>query len=186
MTERTATLREITDALATARGMSTDEHERLYSRARTMRDRGLIFTRLPRSQGRETKYAEGDICAAVTAISMSLAGTSQDVIAAMLGQLRTFGPRGEIHACGTPAFEDHLAAIRSGAPVFVRFDVVHLGDDSGRWPGTHSRMGSLASLGLEEEFERTDAYGATYRIEKSDLIPVTLHCKPVLDILAED
>lgn len=171
MTERTATLRRITDALAVVHQMNDAGRERLYSRARTMRDRNLICTQSPRSQGKEIEYGGADIAAAVVAITVSLSGGSQNKIAAINRDLRTFGDN---QTQGIPAYEDNLAAILTGPDlIFVRFDVY--GEP---FAYTRTRMGTLDTLGLNPlTCEDVSPFlGA-------DLIPVSLRVRPVFDVL---
>lgn len=172
MNTRVATLRQITDAIATVRDMNDDDREQLHSRAKTMRARNLICTASPRSQGKEIQYSEADIAAAVVAITVSLSGGTQGKIASINRQLRTFGDN---QTQGIPAYEDNLELILKGdEPIFIRFDVIAL-----PWQSTRAKMGALGSLGLEKPFEWFDSYQHRNLIAESSLIPVTAVVKPV-------
>lgn len=164
MTDRTATLRQITDAIAAVRDMSDTDREKLYSRARTMRDRNLICTESPRAQGKEIQYSGADIAAAVVAITVSLNGGSQGKIAAINRDLRMFGDnQSGLHS--TPAYEDNLDAILAGdPPIFIRYDVIAL-----PWAHTRTQMGALNTLGLPDWSATTE----------TTLIPVTALVNPV-------
>lgn len=170
-----ATLRQIVSAIATVRSMSEDEHRNLYSRARTMRDRGLICTEFPSGQGREIFYNGADIAAAIVAITLSLNGASQGKIAAINRDLRTFGNN---QTLGTPAYEDNLTAILSGVKhIFIRFDVFVR-----PWESTRARMGLLSELALSDgsSWSNEDVV-----ITETTIIPVSAIVRPVFSALFE-
>jgi len=170
-----ATLRQITEAICKVRNLGDDECERLYSRARTMRDRGLILTGNAKQQGREIRYSGADVAAAVVAINISLNGGSTGQIEAINNQLRTFE-----NTQGIPAFEENLSRILNGCPVFVRLDFI-----SHPWPATHARMGTFAEINLTDEFEWIDGFKHLNVITQSTLLPVTTLVQPVLAAIAE-
>ncbi|MDP3961297.1 MAG: hypothetical protein Q8Q26_14775 [Pseudorhodobacter sp.] len=173
-----ATLREITDAIAKDReegsaGATSDEMSRLYSRARTMRDRGLIRAANRTSQGKENFFEAADIAAAVVAITISLNGGSIGQIEAINGSLRTFD-----NTQGIPAFEMNLARILAGVPVFIRLDFL-----SHPWPSTRAKMGTIEELDIGGNYEWIDAYGHRCVITQSNLLPVTTLVHPIFRIL---
>lgn len=170
-----ATLRQITEAICKVRNLGEDERERLYSRARTMRDRGLILTGNAKQQGREIRYSGADVAAAVVAINISLNGGSTGQIDAINNQLRTFE-----NTQGIPAFEENMGRILEGHPVFVRLDFI-----SHPWPATHARMGTFSEISLTDEFEWIDGYQHLNVITQSILLPVTTLVQPVLAAIAE-
>lgn len=162
-----ATLRQITEAICQVRNLGDGERERLYSRARTMRDRGLILTANAKQQGREIKYSGADIAAAVVAINISLNGGSTGQIEAINNQLRPFD---------NPAFEVNFDRIVKGEPVFIRLDFI-----SHPWAATHVRMGTFAEVNLTEEFEWIDGYQHLNVITQTNLLPVTTLVRAIFD-----
>lgn len=170
-----ATLRQITEAIGQVRAFGDEERERLYSRARTMRDRGLILTANARQQGREIKYSGADIAAAVVAINISLNGGSTGQIESINNQLRPFDNPETF-----PAFEANFDRIVKGEPVFVRLDFI-----SHPWTATHARMGTFAEISLTDKFEWVDDYQHLNVITQTNLLPVTTLVLPVLAAIAE-
>ena len=177
MTNHTATLRQITDAIATFRGKDGEERDRLYSRARTMRDRGLILTASHRSQGREIQYSAADIAAAVVAITISLNGGSTGQIEAINRDLRDIG-NGFSKTQGYPAFETHLNAIMAGEGVFIRFDIL-----SQPWEQTCAKMGKWVDLNINPQFATFDAENNLFVITQTNLFPVTTLVQPIFSAL---
>lgn len=176
-----ATLREITDAIVrdraegSARGI-TEEMSRLYSRARTMRDRGLIRAANQTSQGKENVFEAADIAAAVVAITVSLNGGSTGQIEAINSKLRTFE-----NTQGIPAYEMNLERILAGVPVFIRLDFL-----SHPWPSTRVKMGTIEELDIGGVYEWIDGYGHRFVISESTLLPVTTLVQPIFRILASE
>ena len=179
MTTPNATLREITDAITETLNMESararDEAfaENLYSRARTMRDRGFIRTAARTTQGREIVYSGADIAAAVVAITISLNGGSYGQISAINGSLRKFD-----NTQGIRAYEDNLPRILDGVPIYVRLDIV-----SHPWPVARARMGTLSEIELNDAFEWRDALGHLNIITESIILPVTALVTRVFDVL---
>lgn len=170
------TLRNITDAICAVDCLDEAEGKRVYERARMLRDKGLIKTNSASSQGRAMVFSEADVAAAVTAIYGSLSGASWGLIGAILGDLRTID-----NTLGSPAFEDHAEAIKSGVPVWVRVDVISDPEFAKvGFPGeVVAKMGTLQQIGVTDEPEST--HPGTRQVL---LWPVTLRVKPVLDYLA--
>ena len=174
----TATLREITDAIAKDREEGSarpgaEEMTRLYSRARTMRDRGLIRTANRSSQGKENVFGAADIAAAVVAITVSLNGGSIGQIEVINGDLRTFD-----NTQGIPAFEENLERILASVPVFIRLNFL-----SHPWPSARATMGTLEELDIGGAHEWIDGYGHRFVITQSNLLPVTTLVQPIFRIL---
>lgn len=170
-----ATLRQVTEAICHVRALGDEERERLYSRARTMRDRGLILTANAKQQGREIKYSGADIAAAVVAINISLNGGSMGQIEALNNQLRPFD-----NPATFPAFEANFDRIVTGEPVFIRLDFI-----SHPRAATHARMGTFAEVNLTEEFGWIDGYQHLNVITQTNLLPVTTLVRPVLAAIAK-
>ncbi|MGZ2258085.1 hypothetical protein [Roseobacter sp. A03A-229] len=153
------TLRQVADAVWKTRGDrdTDDERQRIYDRARMLRDKGLISSSQPRSQGKTMTFAEADVVAAVVSITASLNGTNWNTIEhlnAELGKkLRAF-----------------LPDIKSDRPVFARIDLVTK-------PWSHV----TAVIGGPEVRTQDYAEGSTQFL----VWPVTDLVKPVLDLLRE-
>jgi hypothetical protein len=167
------TLRDITDAICAIDRLDKTEAKRVYERARMLRDKGLLKTSTPPSQGRAAAFSEADTAAAVTAIRANLSGSSWNLIGAILSDLRAIE-----NTNGRPAFEEHIEAIKAGTPVWVRVDVlvnpefVEVG-----LPGeVTAKMGTLAAIGVTDDPINTAPF--THQIT---LWPVTLIARPVLD-----
>ncbi|MBR3370897.1 MAG: hypothetical protein IKG52_09720 [Rhodobacteraceae bacterium] len=182
MTEYAATLRQITDAIAAFRGLSDADKERLYSRARTMRDRGLINTASPKAQGREIRYSGPDIAAAVVAITISLNGGSTGQIEAINMRLRKFGAD-YTTTDSIPAYEENFEAILSGPQIFIRFDMVLLSDGESSFSQTDTKMGVFEDLGLADSFDSVDSFGHRRIVTQSNLFPVSSLVRPVIATL---
>ena len=159
------TLRHIADALWKTRGdrATEEERQRIYDRARMLRDKGLIATTNPRSQGKTMVFTEADAAAAVVAITASLNGSSWGIIELLNAELRTIG-----NTMGKPMFETFIEDIKAGVPVFARLDLIIE-------PWSHS----VARMGYSEIRIIDLAPGTT----QSLLWPVTDLTKPVLDAL---
>ncbi|CAM3088577.1 hypothetical protein PANO111632_02365 [Paracoccus nototheniae] len=168
----TATLRQITDAVARTRG--NQDPARLYSRARTMRDRGLILSSAATSQGKEISYSPADIAAAVVAISLSLDGGSSGQVSAINSKLRPIG-----NTQGTFAYEKNVQRVSDGVQIFIRLDIY-----THPWAFTDAKMGSFEEVGLTERFEWFDDWNHANVISQTVLLPVTTLVRPVLSILA--
>jgi hypothetical protein len=160
------TLRQITDAMWATGPVAENKNERqrIYDRARMLRDRGLILSSAPRAQGRTMTFAEADVAAAVVAITASLNGMSWGIIGAINDHLRAID-----NTMGRPEFENHIGRIKAAKPVFARVDIV-----SEPWAATSGTMGGPEVLGTEL------ANGTTQVL----VWPVTALAKPVLDHLA--
>lgn len=160
------TLRQIADAVWKTRGdrPTDDERQRIYDRARMLRDKGLIRSTLPVSQGKTATFTEADAAAAVVALTASLNGMSWGIIEAINGQLRSIG-----NTTGKPMFERYLDNIKTGFPVFARLDVLVQ-----PWSHTVAAMGGVEILSTEISDSTTQVL----------IWPVTVLAKPVLDILA--
>ena len=172
-----ATLREISDAILKDREAGnvrpiSDDMSRLYSRVRTMRDRGLIRSATRTSQGQENVFGAADIAAAVVAISISLSGGSTVQIEAINSYLRTFD-----NTQGIPAFERNLERILAGVPVFIRLDFM-----SHPWPSHRAIMGTIEELDIGGPYE-WDGYGQRCVITTTTLLPVTTIVLPIFRIL---
>lgn len=158
----TATLRQITDIIAELRD---DDPARLYSRARTMRDRGLISTAGETTQGREIAYENGEIVAAVVAINISLNG----------------GPTAQIEMINhdlAASYGALFAEIAAGEPLAVRYDVLIK-------PWAHTRATLIDLREMEMRFARLDAYGHPHLIVETRLIPLDATVTPVLQRLVK-
>lgn len=169
------TLRDITDAICAVDRLDKKECNRVYERARMLRDKGLIRTHASSSQGRAMVFNEADVAAAVTAIYGSLSGASWGLIGTILSDLRAIE-----NTQGRPEFEQNIEAIMSGEPIWARVDVIvdpefaEIG-----FPGSSvARMGTLQTLGLKDDPAST--HSGTRQVV---LWPVTLRVKPVLDHL---
>jgi hypothetical protein len=163
------TLRQVTDAIW-ATGPSPeekDERQRIYDRGRMLRDKGLILSSAPRTQGRAMTFTEADVAAAVVAIAASLNGQSWGIIEAINLQLRAIG-----NTMGAPKFEKHLEEIKTGVPIFARIDLVLL-----PFAYTDACMGGIADVEFGDLAE-----GTTQVL----IWPVTSLAKPVLDHLAKE
>jgi hypothetical protein len=167
------TLRQITDALWATGPKANDEteRERLYGHGRMLRDKGLILSSRPQSQGKVTLFSEADTAAACVAICASANGMSWGIVLALNSELRAIG-----NTLGRPEFEASIEAIKAGIPVFARLDIV--GRPS-NFPVAynHARMGSEADVSLST---LPPAEGTTQIL----FWPVTEIAKPVLDYLA--
>lgn len=165
----TYTLRQMADALWKTGSQKDDpaEGERIYDRARMLRDRGLIKSSQSRSQGRTMTLSEADVAAAVVAITASLNGASWGQIQALNQDLRAID-----NTQGRPEFERVISDIASGIPIFARLDII-----AGEVPCTRARMGQAASVSLEAV---PVAIGTTQMV----FWPVTEIVKPILDYLA--
>lgn len=161
------TLRQIADAVWEVRGDRSDdtERQRIYDRARMLRDKGLIKTSSPRSQGKTTTYSDADTASAVVNLMASLDGMSWGIIQALNGELRAIG-----NAQGRPEFERNIEAIKNGSPIFARIDVRLK-------PWAHTK----ACMGGEEVRTFELAEGTTLSLTW----PITDWAKPVLDILSD-
>lgn len=171
-----ATLRDISDAICAVDRLDKKECKRVYERARMLRDKGLIKTSQPATQGRVTVFNPADVAAAVTAIYASLSGASWGLIGAILDHLRAID-----NTQGRPAFEEHFEAINTGKPIWVRVDVITDPDYAGILEGwTDAKMGSLEAIGISEN-------SATFHSGTRQIVfwPITLRVKPVLDHLAK-
>lgn len=164
----TYTLRQMADALWKTGSQKDDntEGEKIYDRARMLRDRGLIQSSQPRSQGRTMTLSEADVAAAVVAVMASLNGASWGQIEALNQDLRGIG-----NTQGQPEFERQIADIASGIPIYARLDII-----AGPVPYTRARMGQAADVSLEAA---PAAVGTTQMI----FWPVTEIVKPILDYL---
>lgn len=159
------TLRQIADALWEARGdrLTDEERQRIYDRARMLRDKGHIRSANPRSQGKEMTFTEADVAAAVVALTASLNGMSWGIIEALNGQLRAIG-----NTMGRPMFEAHIEDIKSGVPIYARLDLL-----TQPWSQTIASMGGSDVLSANMEAGTTQVL----------IWPVTQLAKPVLDLL---
>lgn len=159
------TLREIADALCDSRTdePSKEERQRIYDRARMLRDKGHIASAKPRQQGKAMTFTEADVVAAVVAMSASLDGMSWGIIGAINQDLRAIG-----NTQGRPMYEHFLGEIKSGIPVFIRLEV-----RSRPWGHTEATMGHADVLAHSPNINTTLVL--TW--------PVTVLAKPVLDIL---
>lgn len=159
------TLRQIADSLWKTRGdrQTDEERQRIYDRARMLRDKGLICSSEPSSQGRTMTFTEADTAAAVVALTASLNGMSWGVIEQMNGQLRAIG-----NTMGKPMFEANLSAIKAGAPIYARVDLL-----TQPWSQTIASMGGLEVLSAHMEPGTTQVL----------IWPVTQLAKPVLELL---
>ena len=159
------TLRDIADAVWGTRGdlQASGERDRIRDRARMLRDKGLILSTIPHSQGRTMTFTDADTAAAVVALTASLNGMSWGIIEAINGQLREIGD-----TTGEAAFDRHIDEIRKGVPVHLRLDLrIH------DWPHSVARMGGAELLA------EAPAQGTTQVL----IWPVTALAKPVLDRL---
>lgn len=168
-----ATLKQITDAISRSYQMDASDSQKLYSRARTMRDRGIISTNSLTQQGQETKYSRADIAAAIVAINISLNGGSQGKIRSINRDLREFGEN-QSGCQSIPGYETWIDEITSGKEkIYIRHDVYVL-----PWRQTKSRMGTIRFV--EDAFCGKDTNGHPYLISESSLIHVTDLVRPVL------
>ena len=166
----TYNLRQITDALWKT-GQKPEEQaesERLYDRARMLRDRGLIQSSRITWQGKTMMFTEPDVVAAVLAITASLNGSSWGTIQALNQDLRKVG-----NTLGKPEFERVINDIRDGVELFVRLDIF-----SNPWPGTQAIIGDSSSV----SFDEWPRPAGTTEVK---LWPITDIAKPVLDYLSE-
>ncbi|MEM6381336.1 MAG: hypothetical protein AAF739_01585 [Pseudomonadota bacterium] len=162
------TLRQIADAYWKNWGVdqNDDDRQRIYDRARMLRDKGLICSTNPRSQGKTMTFTEADCAFAVVALAASLNGVSWGTIELLNLQLRKVKS-----ATGQPMFERNLASIKSGQPIFARIEHI-----PSPFPQNPAFMGD-ASVQKAEPAE-----GATQVL----IWPVTTLAKPVLDTLESD
>ncbi|WP_238372431.1 hypothetical protein [Heliomarina baculiformis] len=168
-----ATLRDITEAICAVDRLDKSECKRVYERARMLRDKGLLKTSTPPSQGRAASFSEADTAAAVTAIRASLSGSGWNLIGAILSELRAID-----NTNGRPEFERHIEAIKAGKPIWARVDVIVNPEfvEVGLPGEVNAKMGTLAAIGVTDDPKNTAQ--TTHQIT---LWPVTLIAKPVLD-----
>lgn len=137
------TLKEIADAVAELRGSGSSEEERrrVYDRARTLRDKGLIHSSNSRTQGRSMTFAVHDVSAAVIAINASLNGASWGTLEVVNTDLRVAptDPR-------PSGYLSIIEKIQANDPTFVRLDTI-LGDE----PYTKATIGGLEVLSADLE-----------------------------------
>ena len=139
------TLRQIADAFVQTgayppppNGKSAKDE--LYGRARMLRDRGLLRSSVPPTQGRTTLYNEADVVAAVSIIAASLSGWSWGLIGMINQELRPFDS-----AKRPREFERYLSEIKIGSPVIIRVEVV-----STPWGYVNVRMGEPESVRAQD------------------------------------
>jgi len=161
------TLREISDAVWAVRGGDDAECQRIYDRARMLRDRGLIASSTERQQGRTMMFSDADVAAAVIALTASLNGQPWGIIEAINADLRAIG-----NTTGAPRYEQCIEKIKGGVPHFVRLDII-----SEPWGYTKARLGTA---------DVCDFYVAEPKEGTTQILiwPVTGLAKPVLDYLS--
>lgn len=159
------TLREIADALCDSRNNqpTEEERQRIYDRARMLRDKGYIASTKPSQRGKAMTFTEADVVAAVIVMSASLDGMSWGVIGAINQDLRSIG-----NTQGKPMYEHFLGEIKSGNSIFIRLEV-----RSQPWGHTEATMGRDDLLAVRPTI------GTTLVL----IWPVTDLAAPVLDIL---
>lgn len=164
MENTVATLRQITDAIALHRG---EDAGRLYSRVRTMRDRGLIFTTSDTWRGKEIAYSAPEIVGAIVAINVSLNGGSTGQIETINYDMR----RDDLYSL----YFERMAA---GEDIFIRYDIY-----SHPWAFTKARIGTLQMLDFSAPFLWSDAYNHPHAITQTILLPVTALAQPIFALL---
>lgn len=164
----TFTLRQIADAYSDnwGDGQTEEERQRVYDRTRMLRDKGLICSTNPRSQGKAMTFTEADTAFAVVALAASLNGVSWGTIELLNLQLRKVKS-----ALGKPMFERNLGSIKSGLPIFARIDHIQA-----PYPQNPASMGGPEIQAAEP------AEGTTQIL----IWPVTQLAKPVLDSLGDE
>lgn len=159
------TLRRIADAYSDCWGQqsSKEERQRVYDRARMLRDKGLIASTQARQQGKTMTFTRADAAAAVIALSANLDGQSWGIIEAINQDLRRIG-----NTQGKAEYERLINDVEDGVPIYIRLEVR-------TQPWGHTK----AFMGFEDLLTRK-AQGEGTRVL---LWPVTELAKPVLDIL---
>lgn len=162
------TLRRIADAYSNCWGQqsSKEERQRIYDRARMLRDKGLISSTQGRQQGKTMTFTKADAVAAVIALSANLDGQSWGIIEALNQDLRRIG-----NTQGKAEFEHFITDVQDGVPVYIRLEV-----RSEPWGHTEAFMGFVDLLARKAVGEGTRVL----------LWPVTELAKPVLDVLRTD
>lgn len=159
----TFTLRQISDAYWREwdAGQTVSERDRYYQRARMLRDKELIASTGPRTQGKATTFTDADVAFAVVALTANLNGTSWGTIEILNLELRAARS-----TQGQPMFERYINEIRAGKSIFARIDHI-----SYPWPDNPAVMGGPEIL---ERLPQGNQYSVW---------PVTAIAKPVLDRL---
>ena len=159
------TLRRIADAYSDCWGQqqTKEERQRVYDRARMLRDKDLIASTRGRQQGKTMTFTLADTAAAVISLSASLDGQSWGIIGAINQDLRRIG-----NTQGKAEYEHFVDRIKNGVPVFIRLEV-----RAKPWGHTE------AFMGFEDIISRKPVGEGTRVL----LWPVTELVKPVLDAL---